>query len=206
MRKTTQTAPGSKKRQVLIDTFIEIASKEGVARVTLQQTAKKAKIAFATAHHYFGNERANLLEESIRSVAERAQTFIEDWLRQDPDRRVYPLRSYIAGTIEWIRKHPAHASIWVYYYHVLAYDPRWRKGHAPVLESARDRVRQLITESIGIGMLPGGTLREDTARQVHALIVGGTMLGIVHGTERPEAALRWILDGCEALLGGEKRS
>jgi AcrR family transcriptional regulator len=203
MRKKTQNRPRPDKRQALIDAFIEIASKEGVARVTLQQSAKKAKIAFATAHHYFGNERANLLEESILSVAVEAQSFIEDWLRQDSDRRVYPLRSYIAGTIEWIRKHPAHAAIWVYYYHVLAYDPKWRKGHAPVLESARERIRQLITESIGIGMLPGGTLREETPRQVHALIVGGTMLGVVHGTERPEAALRWILGGCEALVGSK---
>jgi AcrR family transcriptional regulator len=208
MGKTPKIAKRSKskenekadKRRAVIDAFIEIAAEEGVARVTLQQAANRAGVAFATAHHYFGNERANLLEEAIRAVAAHAQTFIVEWLAEDRDRKVYPLRSYIAGTIAWIRKYPAHAAVWIYYYHVLAYDRVWRKGHGPVLEGARERVRQLLIESIGLGALPGGSVGDETPRQVHALIVAGTMLGTAHDTESPAATLRWTLAGCEAMV------
>jgi AcrR family transcriptional regulator len=205
----------------LADAFIDLASREGAYRITLEAVAKKARVPFSTAHYHLKALGVGLVEFGLREVGVRAQAYIQAFLeragRESP--KGNPLHDYVIGSFAWARELRPHASIWLFQYHLIAVNEATREAHQIFLDAALERIEKLIFESVGKGFYPERTRRpgktRDAAIAVHSLLIGGMTRALVSSTDSksPHSALesheRIVLSTIDCLLKsapGEARS
>jgi AcrR family transcriptional regulator len=205
----------------LADAFIDLASREGAYRITLEAVAKKAGVPFSTAHYQLRTLGMGLVEFGLREVGVRAQAYIQSFLdragRESP--KGNPIHDYVIGSFAWARELRPHASIWLFHYHLIAVNEATRRAHQSFLDAAVERIEKLIFESVGKGFYSERTWRpgktRDIAVAVHSLLIGGMTRALVSSTEpkSPHSALesheRIVLSTIDRLLKsapGEARS
>lgn len=199
----------------LADAFIELASRDGAYRITLEAVAKKAKIPFSTAHYHLKATKLSLVEFGLREVSARGQAFTVEFLeraaRAHPEAN--PLHQYIEVTHAWARKQRSLATLWLFHYHLASVDARARADYQPFLDAAVSRIEKLIYECIGRGLYPeraagsAGLSTPDLALAIHSLLIGSLHRGLICVSEGDEAMKEHeevSRKAVDALLGGEK--
>ncbi len=184
-------------RNRLIDAFIELSSEFGAASVTLQKTAARAKVPFATAHYHFGGDFMALQLAALDQVGKRAQVYVDAELdrpaKSSHDKN--PLERYVRSNFRWAREYPKSASAWLYLYYLLSLSEKHRPAHFDFLEVARARIKKLIFESIGMEFYAAQTVQANLVIRLHDCLVGGFVLALTDpdkGAGEKHEDLTWL--------------
>lgn len=168
----------------LIESFLRLAQRDGIASVTLDKVAADAKVAFGTVRYHFAGEgKLDLTQRAILYVFSLAQKHIEQYLdraRASPD--FDSVESYVVGTFEWLKDSSKHGSFLLYFYYLSTTDMKLAVKNSDFLNTARGRIQALLYESAGRGQIVITSDTSALAMKIHALIVGGAVVALSEGT------------------------
>ncbi len=143
--------PPDQLTEKMLTAYIALCTRDSVLNVTLQKTAKHAKVPFATAHYHWGGKKKELVVEALKFIGARAQHYIEKYLNDSALKHKNMVEAYATGTFQWVIEHRGEAQLWLFFYHHLAAGSSTPEVGMSFVTTARLRVERLITESVGNG-------------------------------------------------------
>ena len=171
-------------QNALIESFIFLISKLGAHHVTLQKTAKHAKIPFSTAHYYYGGDGDLIFKDAVQFVGTKAQSFIAKYLEKHSTFKSNPVELYITGTFAWILTFQNDSRLWLFNYYFSSLKSDFAEVQEAIVDTARLRVLNILFEAKGKGFYPALKVTPEVAEIVHTLIFG---LGIMAMTQSIDA-------------------
>lgn len=190
----------------ILEAYLEVCLKEGVAAATLQKIAKRSKLAIGTLQYHFGSGGETTIEEAaLRYVVKGSQEFVEARMakaRASRDFRV--LETYAAATLEWAAEKPAQVSYSVHAFYLGSVSAPLSPAVRELMEGARSRVLGFVFEDFGRGVYPAARPSPELALTLHTLILGATIVVSMNNADAKKVKL--IIEqtraGIAALLGG----
>lgn len=190
-------------KERLLESYLQLCYEQGAAAITIQMIADRAKVAFGTVRYYFAEEENRIDFEAIRYTADKIYSFIDEQMFQQRRQSGFnPLHAYVKVMGHWAQKFPHHASYEVYYYYLCATNVETPISNQSFRERAYARIESLLNEAIGMGLYPQIRHKTETAKMIHALVLG-TVLTVV--TSHRDKSARDFLENCQknidALIG-----
>jgi len=181
----------------IIAAFLNFCLAEGVENATQQKIAKQTKIALSTLQYYFGQGKLDLNQTAVQWVAKVGREFTSQILLRESKKPSYqPVHAYLRTQYAWAKKYPAHASYWLYSHYQGSIQSKYRQFHADFLEGGRKRLESLIFEHYGRARKTPPMNVPDLAMQIHTMLHGSIIVGIVdsRGSLRAQEDLimRWL--------------
>ncbi len=194
----------------LVEAYLELSFRIGIELVTLQKVADEAKVAFGSVRYHFVREgQPDLMSAATTYVVLKGYQAIETRLSADRSRKTFnPLHSYVNAMFEWTEKSRKESSYLLYFYYRCGTRNELALSNETLVDTARRRIRQLMSESVGLGLYP--KLPSDLdhrIKRIHALLLGAL---VVAGTERRADAFGRqrdvVLKGIDEIMAKKSKS
>lgn len=187
-------------QQSVLNAFIQICNDDGIANATLQKAAKKAKIAFSTAHYHWGGNSDRLITAALLQIGNQAQQYIEDYLKKAHLDHKNPVEAYVMGTFEWALKNHSQSKLWIYFFYHASIHPLYREQYQQFIKVAHQRVLALIYEAKGRGFYKNCKPNLELASGIHALIFSfGVESIIIQSKKHSKQLIQICLKSIQAL-------
>jgi AcrR family transcriptional regulator len=203
--KKTPMGPGGRNlRQAIIESALARYCEFGVGRVKTNQIAKGANVDPPLVSYYFP-DTDDLFYEVIMLLLEDIKLASARQAQEEKGSSLEAMKKYLTGTFEWAQKNPEKFSIWIYFYHLASFHPRFQELNSRIREEGRSRIAAMIYKGIvqGVFTAPKSGTVEEFAREIQGLLTGQVIMqnteskASVKGTERKTVALILQLLGVE---------
>ncbi len=194
----TKPSPGERKKALIMETVVAILAERGLDELTFESVGKASGMARSHVVYYYEN-RDELVLAALRYVSLSAGEIIDTHVAQAKDWKA-SLILYVEGNFEWIRRNPAHATIYLLMYYLARLNPAYRKVHADIRQAGADRIEKVLAQREGVR----GS-QKALAKAIQALVTGqiiDAMTTSAKGTL--EERRRETLVAVEALMRGQK--
>lgn len=169
------------RKEKIVQAAIACYSKLGVAQTRMTDIAATAKVDQPLIGYYFPTPEGLYYEVVMRVLEDLKKASIEGIERGGTDPKKV-MDYYVRAPFEWGEKNPGLFSIWIYFYYLAAYHPRFVELNKMIRAQGRERIAFMIYSGIEKGAF--SISKEITVAQV-ALNIQGivTGVGMMAGTE-----------------------
>lgn len=166
-------------RQIaIIEAYLKLSEKIGVANVTLQKLAEEMGASLGSIHYHFGAKgRPTLLDSAIKHVSQESIKYINYHMdRTLAEGRFSGIGSYISTLYNFCRTYPHHGKFWLYFYYLAIFDNKHREENQTYLPLMRSRIEQVLVLGMGKGIYPPLKNLEELSEKIHFQIVGALVI------------------------------
>lgn len=169
----------------ILEAYLELGLKQGVAGITLQKMAQHLKLSLGTVHYHFGGKKNHgLLDSAMIYVSQESFKYISFSIEQaEKDSNFNAVGTYISIFFEWIQLKQHHALFWIYYFYLCTYDERSRRFNQAYLEMVHQRLRAMVTMGQKKGFYPKFSVRQGLIDQMFNQIMGSLLLASQNPTK-----------------------
>lgn len=188
----------------ILEAYLELGLKQGVAAITLQKMAQHLKLSLGTIHYHFGGKKNHgLLDSALIYVSQESFKYISFEIEQNVDSKNFKaVATYINILFSWAQLKQHHALFWIYYFYLSTYDERSRRFNQAYLDMVHQRLRAMVMLGQKKGIYPKGNIRQALIDQIFSQIMGCLLLATHNPTKENFAHQEKVaIAGCEALIG-----
>jgi len=193
----------SKTEIKIIEAYLSLTERIGVADATLQRVADEGNFAFGTVRYHFAADKAlDLTQAAILYVGRSGQQFIEAYVEREQQKAGYNgVKAYIEGTFQWIQKQSSHSSFLIYFYYLGNTQKDLIISNELFLQKARSRILHILRETIGIGLYKPLKNLEGLVLQIHALLMGTAIIASSQRSKKEyKLQCEMALRACDTLI------
>jgi AcrR family transcriptional regulator len=177
-RKPRRPQGGSLEKAVL-EAYLKLSRRVGIAQVTLQKMADLAGVAFGTVRYYFATGEKAIHDEAFALVLQDSYRYIEEVLfEKRRGTKFNPIHLYVETMFLWAIENPEQGSYLIYMYYLSTTDVPLKTEVAETVMKARLRIESLLHEAIGKGLYKPVRDPESCAAHIHALTIGFGFIGL----------------------------
>jgi AcrR family transcriptional regulator len=163
-------------KTLIIESFLNQGMEKGIYKVTLQQIADRAGVAYSTAHYYLGGE-GKLIPTVLEHVAQKAATYMETADQKiKSDQSIKPISCYIGANFSWAKENPSHFAFWIYFYYLTFFQEYFRSKNVEFTRRARSRIINYLYLEYGRQQLSLPNDVESLADSIHDHVVGSLVM------------------------------
>ncbi len=168
----------SSKQIDILEAYLELGLKQGVAGITLQKMAQHLKLSLGTIHYHFGGKKNHgLLDSALIYVSQESFKYISFNIeQQETNANFNGVSTYIHTLFDWVSIKQHHALFWIYYFYLSTYDERSRRFNQAYLDMVHQRLRAMIVMGQKKGFYPKFTIRQTLIDQLFTQIMGSLLL------------------------------
>ena len=162
----------------ILEAYLELGLKQGVAGITLQKMAQHLKLSLGTIHYHFGGKKNHgLLDSALIYVSQESFKYISFNIeQQESNANFNGVSTYIHTLFDWVSIKQHHALFWIYYFYLSTYDERSRRFNQAYLDMVHQRLRAMIVMGQKKGFYPKFTIRQALIDQLFTQIMGSLLL------------------------------
>ncbi|MCO4794142.1 MAG: TetR/AcrR family transcriptional regulator [Bacteriovoracaceae bacterium] len=193
----------SERQIAIIEAYLKLSEKIGVANVTLQKLAEEMGASLGSIHYHFGAKgRPSLLDSAIKHVSQESIKYINYHMdRALAENRFQGVSTYITILYDFCRTFPHHGKFWLYFYYLAIFDNRHREDNQSYLPLMRSRIEQVLVLGMGKGLYPPLKNMSDLSEKIHFQIVGALVIsGGDESDQRFIRAQERALETCRVLI------
>ena len=197
-------------RQIaIIEAYLKLSEKIGVANVTLQKLAEEMGASLGSIHYHFGAKgRPSLLDSAIKHVSQESIKYINYHMdRALAEGRFSGVGTYIGILYDFCRAFPHHGKFWLYFYYLAILDSKHRHENQAYLPLMRSRIEQVLVLGMGKGLYPPLKKLDELSEKIHFQIIGA--LVISGGDETDQRYIRAqerAIETSEFIIGAHAES
>ena len=190
------------KKDKIIKAALEIMCVQGAAFLKLNEVAKKAKVPPPLIHYYFKDIEDLHYEVILKVLESLKEQSLKD--SQNQNDSIKSMKSYIRGTFVWAKQNPGLMSLWMYFYYLSSFSPRFQDLNTQIRNQGRERIALMVYQ----GIQKKHYQFEDTtnvfelAEEIQAILTGQVIL---FATEKSDFKMENCLEICTqrifAILG-----
>lgn len=188
-----QTTLSSKEKDI-VEAFLRLSERIGVAQVTLQKLANELNISLGSIHYYFGKkDRPGLEETAVRYVSQESIKFINFQMDRSLSLNHFKgVDTYIETLFDWGQFYPHHIKFWLYFFYLSTHDPIFKRLADNYIPLIKFRIEHVLLLGSGLGLYPQLTNLESLSEKIHASIMGHIILSGMSNERNEEAKNRAI--------------
>lgn len=162
----------------ILEAYLELGAKQGVAGITLQKMAQHLKLSLGTIHYHFGGKKNHgILDSALIYVSQESFKFISYNIEQQESAANFNgVSTYIHTLFEWVELKQHHALFWIYYFYLSTYDERSREFNQAYLDMVHQRLRAMVLLGQKKGIYPKFPVRQALIDQLFTQIMGSLLL------------------------------
>jgi AcrR family transcriptional regulator len=193
----TGPTPGERKRAEILESVVAILAERGLDELTFESVGKATGMARSHVVYYF-KSRDELVLAALRYCSLSAGEIIDSQVGQAKDWQD-ALALYVEGNFEWIRRNPAHATIYLLMYYLARLNPVYRKLHSEIRQAGADRLEAVLNTR------PGAKGSQTAlAKAIQALVTGQLLDAMTTTKGALEERRTETLAAVEAFMRGQK--
>jgi AcrR family transcriptional regulator len=188
----------------ILEAYLELGLKQGVAGITLQKMAQHLKLSLGTIHYHFGGKKNHgLLDSALIYVSQESFKYVSFSIeQQEQDKNFNGVATYIRTLFEWAQLKQHHALFWIYYFYLCTYDERSRRFNQAYLDMVHQRLRSMIIHGQKKGIYPKFTVRQSLIDQLFSQIMGCLLLSTHEPSKESFARQEKVAtSACDILIG-----
>jgi AcrR family transcriptional regulator len=160
----------SQRTQIRIaDAAIHLYANEGAQATIFEKVAKEAKVSRALVLRYFPTY-SDLLQFMAKYIRALFQQLVVARISQAKDPKDQ-LSAYVNSTFDWLKTHPHHAKVWLYFFYICSIDEQSRELHTSLVDMGHSRIQKIVESGQKTGVFPKADARA-AARAIQIQITG----------------------------------
>lgn len=133
------------KQIYLLETYLQLASKIGVEKVTLKKLSTKANVALGTVHYHFSGKNLGLVDMAMRYVDQESVRFINYHLDKKASSTNFKgIDDYIITLFDWAKQFPHHSQFYLFFYYHSSVHRQYAELNRKYIILMKKRINELL--------------------------------------------------------------
>lgn len=187
----------------ILEAYLELGLKQGVAGITLQKMATVLKLSLGTIHYHFGGKKNHgLLDSALIYVSQESFKYISFNIEQKESTSSFDgMGTYIKTLFDWAQIKQHHSLFWIYYFYLSTYDEKSRRFNQAYLDLVHQRIRAMIMMGQKKGLYPKFTIKQSLVDQLFAQLMGSLLLASHDPTKENFVRQEKVaIEGCDKMI------
>ncbi|PIP91682.1 MAG: hypothetical protein COW01_01775 [Bdellovibrionales bacterium CG12_big_fil_rev_8_21_14_0_65_38_15] len=187
----------------ILEAYLELGLKQGVAGITLQKMATILKLSLGTIHYHFGGKKNHgLLDSALIYVSQESFKYVSFSIEQKESTSSFNgMNTYINTLFDWAQIKQHHSLFWIYYFYLSTYDEKSRRFNQAYLDLVHQRIRAMIMMGQKKGLYPKFTIKQSLVDQLFAQLMGSLLLASHDPTKENFARQEKVaIEGCDKMI------
>lgn len=203
MRSTGPSRVERTKLKILKAAF-ELMAKNGVAGVTIQDVAKRAKTSHPLVTYHF-DDMDLLYIGVLKQILEEMRGATVAVLEMSHPNQKALLKAYTQVLFYWGKKNQAKMRLWIYFYYLASVHDDFRQFNDEIRKVGRARILSILTKGMALGEFPKTDEKglDDLSINIQALLTGHLIMCLSESGYSFDEAGRIISSQVETLVLGK---
>lgn len=151
--KPNKSNRATQSKDKILKAAFELMIKNGVARTSVQDVAKKSKTSHPLVTYHFKDLDA-LYMGVLQSILEEMRLVTIKSIEASCASESERLKNYSSCLFNWGKNNEDKIRLWMYFYYLASFHEEYKKFNNEIRKAGRERIMALLTKGIALGEFP----------------------------------------------------
>jgi AcrR family transcriptional regulator len=201
-RELTEQVTLTSKQIMIVETYLQLSNKIGVADITIQKLANELNVSIGSVHYHFGAKgRPGLEATAVKYVSQESIKYINYYLDKSLTSNEFKgIETYITVVFDWARSYPHQLKFWLYFLYQCTHHPMYKEMSVEYVPLMQQRIEHVILLSSGLGLYPQINNVSELANKIHANVLGHIFLSGMYNNGQVTNDVNLALNSAKDLI------